>query len=158
MASMAARLKRTALACYTRGRTIGLRAGCPQGSEYLSHAAARTGYAVSQIRDILRWAGYPIKRAVSMPRRNPRWCSYVVDPHDVNAAIARWHDTESCESAARRLGVCGVTLRYRLRAIGLQAPGSHRQLRVTQEQVEHALALRCVAGHLQPPVQGGSTP
>lgn len=139
---------RTQAACYERARNLGMPVGCPQGCEYLATAALRTGYAVSQLRQIMRAAGLPMHRALSAPvnlSRKRSWSPRYVDPQDVDDAVAQWQQTEPVETAARRLGLCGATLRHRLRVMGVASPG-RAHIRVTPAQIEQALALPIVAG------------
>lgn len=53
---IAKRLQRTEATTYWRAQKLGLPLGCPDGWEYLTHAAQRTGYATKQLRPILYWA------------------------------------------------------------------------------------------------------
>jgi hypothetical protein len=141
LAAIAERLERTPITTYWRAQQLGLELGCPPGYEYLSHAAARTGYTATQLRPILRWAGVTIQVAHARPTK-ARHRRHVVEPEAVDDAIAAWHRTEPLESAARRLGVCGATLRRWLRAIGVVDEGRDRKChwRVRTEDVERAAA------------------
>ena len=139
---IARKLGRTVRATYQRAQALGLPLGCPQGHEYLSHAAERTGYALSQLRAILEWAGVTIRPALSRPTRKPQR-AHTVDSYDVDVAIERWQQGEPVETAARRLGACsGETLKRYLRRLGIRPPGGRRHLRVTDDQIQAALALR----------------
>lgn len=115
-------LKRTEDSVYWRARELGLGVGCPQGFEYLSNAAARTGYAVSQLRRILNWAHVHILRATTRPGRLARTdhVTWVVEPSDVDEAITAWHQTETLERAAERRGVCSSVLGRLLAAAAAQ--------------------------------------
>jgi hypothetical protein len=156
---LARKLGRSQLGVYEHAYSLGLPVGCPQGWEYLSHAADRTGYHESQLRRILKAAGKRIARALALPgkgRSRPRAC--IVEPQDCDDAITAWNAAEPAERAARRLGHCGEMLRRRLRLLGLAAPiraGTRRHIRVTSDQIRAALAVRVVSGRLQP---AGATP
>jgi hypothetical protein len=155
---LARKLGRSELGVYEHARVIGLPVGCPQGWEYLSHAADRTGYHESQLRRILKAAGKRLTPALSLPGpRRPR--ASVVDPQDVDDAITRWQTSEPAERAARRLGHCGEMLRRRLRLLGLAAPlspSTRRHVRVSDDQIRAALAVRVVSGRLQPLARGAT--
>ena len=146
---VARKLGRPPFGVYERARTIGLPCGCPQGHEYMTHAARRTGYTIPALRHILRWAGVPIRPAMSLPTPRPKR-GRVVDSGDLDDALDRWIQTEPVESAACRIGACGETVKRRLAVIGIAMPGGRRHLRVTADQVNHALALEVVGGRLQP--------
>lgn len=106
-------LGRSAASVYWRAQHLGLELGCPQGFEYLSAAAARTGYTTGQLRRILRWAGVRIEPSFSRPGSHARGRRrlHVVEPADVDEAVGRWHATEPLESAALRHGYTGSVLR-----------------------------------------------
>jgi hypothetical protein len=118
---IAARLDRTADAVYWRARELRLGLGCPRGAEYITRAAERTGYAVASLRLILRWAGVRIERATTRPdavRRGTQaraHLTHVVDPYDVDAAVARWCATETLDAAADSRDMCSATLARLLR-------------------------------------------
>ena len=138
-------LGRTRLTVYNRAQRIGLPLGVPDGWEYLSTAADRCGYTAGQLRPILRWAKVPIRAALSSPYSRDRHVGsrrlrHVVETFEVDVALEAWHATEPCETAARRLGLCGETLARRLARIGIVRPGKKRHLRVTLAQVRAALA------------------
>lgn len=142
---IAKQLGRTLKTTYQRAQELGLPLGCPRGYEYLTNAGIRTGYTTGQLRHILRWAGCPIHPALSRTVRG-RKRSHVVDPQDVDDALERWHATETCETAARRRGRCGETLKRRLQHLGVFAPGGKRHLRVTEDQVDAAFAIPVRSG------------
>jgi transposase-like protein len=56
---------------------------------------------------------------------------------DVDDAVERWHQTETVESAARRLGLCGETLRRRLKSAGHGAArkSNKQHIRVTVDDL-----------------------
>ncbi len=151
VAQIARALERTELTVYWRAQTLGLGLGCPQGFEYLSHAAARTGYATGQLRRILRWAGVGVRPACTRlgPRRRP---THIVDPDDVDDAVARWHATETIEAAARRHDLSAEAMIACLEAAGVQIrvvrpehrlrPGGRLHRRVTTADVDGAVAAR----------------
>jgi hypothetical protein len=113
LGAIAKLLGRTVTAVWLRARKLGLGVGCPVGFEYVDSAAKRTGYDHAQLRIILRTAGVRISTAESLgtaPRRR------YVDPFDVDAAVAKWLESETVESGARRHNVAGHNLRNWLRA------------------------------------------
>ena len=141
LSAIAKHLGRTKATTYWRAQKIGLPLGCPEDFEYLSAAAKRTGYCTSQLWRILGWAGVTVHAAVARPvkSRSGRRM-HVVDPLDVDDAIASWLKTETANSAAKRLGISGDRLRARLRQVGV-VTGKHQHARVTEEQVARANAL-----------------
>ena len=112
--AIATALGRTPTAIYERAREMGLGAGCPQGAEYLSTAAARAGYDLSALRRILRWANVPVRRTTSHPAHTAGR-SHVVEPVAVDAAIAKWVALETSADAARRVGLSQETMARLLR-------------------------------------------
>jgi hypothetical protein len=114
--SLCRTLKRTRPAICGKARLLGLPLGCPQGLEYLTRAARRTGYKVKQIRRILRWAGVGIKMAYSA---RPKFRTHIVDPFDVDEAVKEWHETETLDAACKRLGIDDRTLKRRLERVGV---------------------------------------
>lgn len=115
--AIAKTIGRTEQAVYWRARELDLGLGCPQGHEYLSAAAVRTGFAVCQIRRILAWAHVRIARASVRPGVVTKTdkVSWVVEPSDVDDAIARWMATETVETAAERRDISSSVL---LRLLG----------------------------------------
>lgn len=101
-------LGRSPYAVYRRAAHLELGVGCPQGHEYLTQAARRCGYEISTMRRIVRWAHYPIYRAVVHPqwtKHQSKWAKHYVETCDVDDAVARWCATETLHGAAVRLGV-----------------------------------------------------
>lgn len=107
LAVIAKALGRSEPSVYWRAGELDLGLGCPQGHEYLSRAAVRTGYALATLRRILRWACVRIDRATVNPARLPKGTHvrHVVETTDVDDAIAAWCATETFDHAADRLGV-----------------------------------------------------
>lgn len=98
-------LGRTPIATYYRARHLGLKAGCPDHGEYISHAAKRTGFSVSQLRGILHSQGMRPRPAMAAPHRRGAWNMQWVDPLDVDDAVAAFMAMETPQAAARRCGV-----------------------------------------------------
>lgn len=146
--SLSAQLKRTEATLYWRAQVLDLELGCPQGYEYLTAAAVRTGFAVGQLRAVLRAAGVNLRAAISRPGR-PRPCRrmHFVPPDAVDEAVSLWHRSETVESVARRHGVCGDTIRDWLRearAAGAPVPPEPKQHKA-RWRVPSGLADRLVA-------------
>lgn len=140
--TIARRLERTPSAVYWRGRHLGLIAGAPPDFEHLTAAALRAGYATTQLRKILAWAGVRVRRSLSRPMKGSRKRRFsIVETVALDEALARWHATEPVECAARRHGVTGAHLRRLLRRAGLiPAPSkTHKHIRVTDDQVRAVL-------------------
>jgi hypothetical protein len=142
LSQIAAHIRRSRLTTYWRAQKLGLSLGCPDGYEYLSHAAARCGYTSGQLRRILRWACVKLRRAMSRGIGRHRVPHYVV-PFDVDEALARWHATETVQHAARRYGVCGDTVRRWLIQAGMSKPAGFRvHWRVETETIDNVVASR----------------
>lgn len=128
LASIARELGRTEISVYWRARELGLPIGAPQGFEYLTDAARRTGFATSQLRRVLRANGVAITRTLSRPGVVSRLGGapgrhfHCVDPIDVDDAVAAWTREESVEGAALRRGVSGDVLRRLLLKAGHAPP------------------------------------
>lgn len=113
IAHIAKALGRSEMSIYWRAGELGVGLGCPQGHEYLTAAAHRTGYALATLRRILNWARVRIERAWINPTKGPstgRRLRHVVEASDVDEAVAAWCALETVEHAAERLGICGVAL------------------------------------------------
>jgi hypothetical protein len=133
---------------YDRARALGLTDGAPEGSEYLSAAARRTGWDVSQLRRILaagRVALRPVTTRVQAPRgARRRW---LVDSFEADIAIAAWLSTETLSAAARRCGLDAGTLeRWLIDAGERKTSRGKRHWRVSSDLVD-----RVVREHLSDP-------
>ena len=112
--TIATDLKRTPNAVYKRAALLELGVGCPQGFEYVSDAAKRVGFHHTTLKNILRWASVFIRPAAARPGSKGR--ERIVEPSDVDVAVARWCACETIEQAGRRLGYSGCTVRRALLA------------------------------------------
>lgn len=121
---IARRLGRNVHGVYFHARKIGLRCGAPQGTEYIWHAANRTGFSVKQLRRIFEIVGGVRERpAMTRPSGRRSYKHSCVVPLDVDDAIAKFISTrETLSEAARRFGIKPHTLRRRLAWAGVDAP------------------------------------
>lgn len=144
LAWIAKSLGRSQATVYWRARQIGLPCGCPQGYEYLSAAAKRTGFSTGQLRAILEEAGVGVHKAISRPMKRTaagRRSFHVVDPFDVDQAVALWGATEVVESAARARGIAGDTLRHWLVKSGHVPPSVRKaRWRVQTEAIDRLVS------------------
>ena len=101
---IARKLGRTTNSVYWRARALKLGLGCPQGYEYLWNACKRTGYAASQLRAILKWAGVKLLCSLARPGSGRPSPKHIVEPADVDEAVAAWCLTETVTEGARRHG------------------------------------------------------
>lgn len=149
---IARKLNRKATAIYWRAGQLGLARGCPDGFEYLTEAAARTGYSTQQLRMILRWAridgAVGIHRSLSRPT-GARRSYHFVEPFDLDQAIAKWNETETVHAAARARGLVSETLADWLRearAAGVPIPAKPEQpkahWRIPSVLIDQVLAAR----------------
>jgi hypothetical protein len=88
LAEVSRTIGRSMLATYQRAQILGLGLGRPVGSESLTASARRCGYAVKQLRRILRWAQVRIHDSVT--RQKLEGCRHWVEPIDVDEAVAKW--------------------------------------------------------------------
>lgn len=144
-------LSRTPQGVLRRARDMGL-PQCPARWEHLRDAARRAGYSRDQLLDILRWSGSTVRRRLLAdpryghgPRARRR---FIVLAADVDAAVADWLETETVESAARRLGITGKKLARWLGWAGVERQrrqgrpkfGARPHWRIRPEDIEAALA------------------
>jgi hypothetical protein len=114
IAQIARRSGRTPFAIYRRACELKLPLGCPEGYERLTQACNRTGYALGQMRRILRFAGVRIRRGWARPRAQKRLSyhhSWIVDRLEVDGAVRDWQSTEAVGTAANLRGIGGERLR-----------------------------------------------
>jgi hypothetical protein len=112
LASIATRMGRTPLAIYSRAKKIGLSVGCPDGFEYVSTAAKRTGFELATLRRVLAFSRVKEHRSLAQPKRTRRYQSHhFVCIDSVNDAVVKWHASEPVTAAARRRGLSQLTLR-----------------------------------------------
>lgn len=134
---------RSRSACYLRARHLGLEPACPRGFEFLSHAAKRTGFGhTGYMRKVLRAAGVRVKLALASTAKR-KYRQHIVEPEEVDRAVAEWNLRESVSRAAARAGLTPNSLRRWLIALGEAPPANRRHWwRVTDEQVAKVLAHR----------------
>lgn len=141
LAHVAQNLRRRPRGVYQRAVILGLPIGCPQGHEYFSDAAERVGYSRAALRHILAWHSVRLHPSLGLGKGAHR--HHTVDTADVDEAVEAWTRTEPVGRAAARRGLCPRTVRVYLHALGLRSSGRRRHLRVTEEEVDRAMALRC---------------
>lgn len=158
LGTIAKRMKRTVATTYWRARKLGLKRGCPRGLEYLTSAAERTGYDTKTLRAILKANGVRLLPAFARPTKAKRHF-HVVDPQDVDDALAKHHEGAPVQQHAREYGVSGDCLRFwllRARAAGFDIPAPPTQARcywhVRTETVAKVMAWRAS----QETVMGGA--
>ncbi len=139
LATVAKKLGRSPLTVYYFAPKAGLQRGCPQGFEYLTDAAIRTGYDTSQLRAILARSGVKLSRAMAKPAERSRHYHYV-SPDAVDEAVLQWTTEECLPDAARRLGTTREVLRAALVAAGHKPPKKKLRWRVLPQIADEALA------------------
>lgn len=141
VAEIARALGRPPLSVYWKGRTIGLPAGLPQGTESLDAAAKRTGFATKQLRAILRRAHVRIRPWMSRPGK-PRTFG-AVDPDAVDQAVEAFLELEVVNQAAVARGLLGATLGLWLRDAGHAPPPKKRaRWRLPSAVIDRVIAAR----------------
>lgn len=138
---IAQRLGRTAKTTYCKAYEMGLPLGVPEGYEYVSVAADRSGYDTSQLWVILSAAGVPTYPVRGRPTSRRRRYHYV-DPFDVDEAVAAWLTLETVQSAARRHGVNGQNLRRWLVDAGHKPPERKHPWRLAPSVVDAVVTHR----------------
>lgn len=141
---IARRLKRTRVATYYRARALGLGCGTPRGMEYVRNAADRAGFALDSLMLVLAWAGVTVRPAMSRPSDSRRRF-HIVDPQDVDDAVARWMASETMDAAGKRLGFDGATIARWVERSGrapVPRPGARRHWRVPTEIIDQVVAAR----------------
>ena len=121
---------RTECALYQRATSdLGLPAGCPDGWEFLSHAAERAGYTVATLRKVLLEADVQIMEsytprtgcyAAKGKRRKTR--AQIVWRDAVDLAVKERCEKDMLHSAAMQRGMSDEKLRAILTAYGVEAP------------------------------------
>jgi hypothetical protein len=144
---LAKELQRTTLTVHWRARKLGLETGSPQGTEYLTTAADRTGYDTTTLRRILKAAG--VRPSVSMSRPTGSSRHYhIVDPLDVDDAVKAWLECEDVAPAAVARGLIPETLTFWLEAARKngfdmpERPGGKRRWRIKSEMIDAVVAWR----------------
>lgn len=146
--AIAKKMDCTKTAVYHRARQIGLRLGCPDGFEYVTQAAKRTGFHGDTLLRILDAADVQQHTSLSAPWMkdwggNYRW--RYVDPIEVDEAVAAWMASEPVTTAARRHGIADQVLRRWLRKEGVIGGASKQgkpHQRVRSEVVDRVVAER----------------
>lgn len=152
MEEVAHELGRSDLSVYWRVRKLGLPCGCPQGYEYLTAAAERTGFTTQQLRKLLAKAHVPIHESITrMKEKRKRWHHFVA-PDAVDGVIAKWAQTEVVNAAAGARGMIAPTLQQWLLDAGYKPPRkkkAHWRLpsSVIDKVVNARRAVRSVSEH-----------
>lgn len=144
--AMSRRLKRSPQSICRRAKKLGLPSTMPDGYEFVTASARRTGFTTPTLLRILQWAEVPLhlarnhyagSRPSTARVRGPYHQRYV-DPFDVDEAIERWHLTAPVEEIAHHHGLDGTTLRKRLAREGRlprSESGKRTDLRVHEASV-----------------------
>lgn len=148
LSAIAKQMNRTTKAVFQRGVFLGLKVGAPDGFEYVTEAARRTGFAIETLAKMLREAGVKLNITHSDPSRAAMgkrlWRRHYVDPESVDAVVAEWNRSENVQRAAATRGLCALTLRHWLRRAGCippRLPGERRrQHRVPSEVIDRVVA------------------
>lgn len=146
--AVAKTIKRTPATTHWRARKLGLATGAVHGTEYLSAAAKRAGFATASLRRVLRYADQPLHRTASRPTGAKRHF-HAVEPADVDDAVEAWLASEDVHPAAKRRGICGETLQRWLReaaSAGFKVPPEPKRKkhrwRVPSETIDAVLEWR----------------
>ena len=141
---------RTKQGVYYRAQELGLTGHAPQGYEFLTQAAIRTGFDWKSLRVILAASGFKVRPVTTRPvkgRGDRR--HWLVDVTEVDDAVEAWLATETPCGAARRIGISADTLLKWLKAAGSVRP--KEKARGTPWRVPTAEIDRVVALHLEDP-------
>lgn len=123
----------------------------PEGFEYLTHAAKRTGVDVHQLRRILHACHVWVRPTLSRPPPKgvtPSHKRLMVWPAEVDDAIAEWFARETLQSAGERLGMTDASLKRRLAAagVGKRRRARNARWRLSAADLEKALRFRALNG------------
>lgn len=145
--SIARKIGRSPITVYYFAQKLLLPLGCPQGYEYLTTAAKRSGFDTKTMRAVLAHAGKKIRLAMSKPMVKSRGTgprkgqrTHVVLPDDVTDAVNLWTTQECLPDAARRLGTTREILRAALLAAGHTPPPKRYRWRVMPAVADAAMA------------------
>lgn len=138
LATIAEKLGRSPLTVYYFATKAGLQRGCPQGYEYLTAAATRTGFDTGQLRVILASAGVKLRVVMALPKKRRHY--HVVSPDIVDEAVDAWMKLEGLPDAARRLGTTREVVRAALVAAGHEPPPLKFRWRVLPSVADEAMA------------------
>lgn len=145
---------RSAQGICRRAVKLGLPPRVPNGFEFLTHAAMRTGFDIKTFRNVLLWARvkihivrrYKLKRKKVKNRKRKFFHQCYVNPLEVDEAVGRWMNTETPATAAPRFGVDATTLRRWLRNAGIKRkPERHCPWRIDSKIIERVVYEHCEA-------------
>lgn len=146
LAAIAKALDRTEVTTYWRAQKLGLALGMQPGHETLTEAAERTGFAADTLRGILFWAGVRRAPTMSRPDQDVLNTRKMLDPLDVDDAVAKWLACEVVNDAAKRRGMLGDTLaQWLLDSRNPDVPpkpSGKRRWRVPTEVIDQVIAER----------------
>lgn len=111
MRELAELVGRTQLAVYQRCRQLGVGGGCPNGFEYVSAAARRTGFDLKTLRRVLRLGHVEIRRGGAKTDEYTLRPRSFVESFEVDEAVKAWCQTEHIATAAARHGLSRLTLK-----------------------------------------------
>lgn len=125
---LAETLGRTKGAVHAKAYELGLETGCPEGYEYIKHAADHFGYDNETFLKILRWARVPRRESLSRPeRQEPRRPWRMVNMELAAKAVAAWMQTEAVKPAARARGISHTRIYTILNRYGKDLPRRPRR-------------------------------
>jgi len=141
LSRIAERLGRTRYAVHRHAKDVlGLKVGCPEGWEHITHSAKRTGYSVETLKNILAYSSIGLMRSYSVPSGRARHRHLIVQPSDVDYAVSVWCRTETLFDAACRRGMLAETLKVQLIEGGLTPPATKSQVwRLPSEDIDAAI-------------------
>lgn len=114
---------------------LGLKVAVPPGWEYLSAAAARAGFDIESLKNVLRHYRVPMQgtACASGVRKSHRT---IVESSEVDRAVRGWLRLETLKDAAARHGLFDGQLRRWMVDAGYQAPPPGRRWRMAPEQFD----------------------
>jgi hypothetical protein len=142
---IALQLGRSIYGVYDRAYDLDLPLGCPQGFEFFTAAAKRTGFTKGEFSKLLRYSRVEVRPAMSRPSGSKTPRASIVEPDAVDEAVRVWMQTETLAVAADRHGVAPKTLERWLMSSGLHLPKKpkhRRHWRIPSETIDAAAAMR----------------
>lgn len=136
---VAARFQRSQEAVAARAHKLGLRRGCPDGWEYVTAAARRTGFDEPLFRKVLAAAQVEVRPALTFHQGRTSRRTEIVHSEGADLAVAHWMTGAPLAVQARRYGVACETMERRLAKVGVRRPRPRRHWHVSDADVARAM-------------------
>lgn len=142
------RFNRTTKGIYQHARLLGIVNAERARSESVTEAAARTGFGRRKLMEILRAHRVANPVTTRFTTKNKARPYYLLDPFDVDEAVAAYLETETIGAAARRHDTNNGLVIRALARVGVKRPASkakRRHWRLDSATIDEALSARRAA-------------